>query len=370
MFDFLMLKNFQSHKDTGLGFVPGVNVIVGSSDSGKTAIIRSLLWVIENRPVGTAHISHWAKTRSKSNKVVIQDGCEVILRLTDGSMISRFRSEDSNQYKLISAKNELVTFDAVKSEVPEDVLTALNISAVNIGRQMDVPFLVAETSGEVARFLNRVIHMDIIDDVLAKAESEKRRHTKLISEQQEAIKKTEEAMLFYQWIPTAEDLVQKLQTIQEDIGVIADQDQDIHSSLKMIQMYSDALPKVKDWDEVDSFIELLSGLQTRIEITLQTHQTIALEIQNLESITNSIPNLNFENITDITEKLNTLLLELGEMTVIRKTLTQEVGTQKELTDGLIRCDIEIDQIREQFPDVCPVCNQPISDEVKHEISGN
>ena len=54
------IKNFQSHKSTQLKLDPGVNVIVGSSDSGKTAIIRAYLWVVDNRPLGNAFVSHWA----------------------------------------------------------------------------------------------------------------------------------------------------------------------------------------------------------------------------------------------------------------------------------------------------------------------
>ena len=55
----LNIQNFQSHKDTKLEFHPGVNVIIGQSDSGKTAIIRALRWLIWNRPGGDDFRSDW-----------------------------------------------------------------------------------------------------------------------------------------------------------------------------------------------------------------------------------------------------------------------------------------------------------------------
>src|SRR5665647_764854 len=57
----LEIHNVQSHKDTFLEFDPGVNVIIGSSDSGKTAILRAIKKVVFNRPLGDSFISNWAK---------------------------------------------------------------------------------------------------------------------------------------------------------------------------------------------------------------------------------------------------------------------------------------------------------------------
>ena len=55
----LHIKNFQSHEDTFLEFHPSVNIIIGSSDSVKTAIIRALRKVVWNRPSGDSLRSHW-----------------------------------------------------------------------------------------------------------------------------------------------------------------------------------------------------------------------------------------------------------------------------------------------------------------------
>ena len=57
----IKIQNIQSHKDTQLEFNPGINAIVGSSNNGKSAILRALYWVVYNRPLGTDNLlSHWA----------------------------------------------------------------------------------------------------------------------------------------------------------------------------------------------------------------------------------------------------------------------------------------------------------------------
>ena len=62
----LLLKNFQSHIDSKIEFDSGFNVICGSSDSGKSALLRALMWVIANRPSGDS-IKNW-NTDENSNE--------------------------------------------------------------------------------------------------------------------------------------------------------------------------------------------------------------------------------------------------------------------------------------------------------------
>ena len=42
------LHNFQSHEYTEMEFDRGLNVILGNSDVGKTAILRAIKWALYN----------------------------------------------------------------------------------------------------------------------------------------------------------------------------------------------------------------------------------------------------------------------------------------------------------------------------------
>jgi len=112
MIDSMHIKNFQSHKDSHLDFHPGVDVIVGPSDSGKTAIIRALRWLVWNRPTGDAVRSWWG------------GDTEVSLSLPTSS-ISRIKGKE-NQYTL----NGLV-FKAIGTDVPEEISKELKQTSIS-----------------------------------------------------------------------------------------------------------------------------------------------------------------------------------------------------------------------------------------------
>ena len=128
------IQNFQSHKDTHLEFHPGVNIIVGTSDSGKSAIIRTIRWVLQNKPLGDSFRSMWGGET------------KVTLTLPEGQIT---RSKDKSDKYTIEGPPKL-ELEAFRTSVPEEVLNMLNINSVNLQFQHDPPFLISSTSGEVA----------------------------------------------------------------------------------------------------------------------------------------------------------------------------------------------------------------------------
>jgi exonuclease SbcC len=145
----LTIQNFQSHEKTKLTFSPGVNVVVGSSDAGKTAIIRALRWVVWNRPSGDSIRSTWGGSTS------------VKLELSEGKVI---RNKDkSDSYLQTVDGNEELAFKAFGTSIPEEISRLLNINEINLQQQLDAPFLLSDSPGEVAQHFNKVARLDKID---------------------------------------------------------------------------------------------------------------------------------------------------------------------------------------------------------------
>jgi len=168
----LEITNFQSHKNTRLDFCPRVNVIIGASDCGKSAIIRSLRWLLLNRPTGTAFRSHWCGKGSKT---------EVRITPAHDPVLVRRRTVSSNEY----AYGEVETvLEAVRTDVPSEISNIHNMDElINIQQQGDRPFLLDESPPEVARILNTIVGLDTIDTA----------HTRIagkIRENQEAVRTT------------------------------------------------------------------------------------------------------------------------------------------------------------------------------------
>ena len=145
MLNRLKIKNFQSHRRSELTFSPGVNVIVGTSDSGKSAILRALRWLIWNRPSGDTFRSWW--------------GGDIEVELETSENTIRRRKGKTDEYIL----DEGEPFRAFRTDVPQEITDAVNISEVNFQQQSERYLLLNSTSGEVARFFNKVAHLDQID---------------------------------------------------------------------------------------------------------------------------------------------------------------------------------------------------------------
>jgi len=148
MIDSLRVRNFQTHKKLTIKFDPAITTIVGSSDRGKSAILRALRWLCFNKPDGDSFI----REGSSFAKVQIK---------VDGHVIARTRGK-TNSYTLDG--KELVSFG--RGRLPDEVAQILNVNPVSFQRQHDPAFWVAESSAEISRQLNEIIDLGAIDEAL------------------------------------------------------------------------------------------------------------------------------------------------------------------------------------------------------------
>lgn len=139
----IKIQNFQSHADSTITFDPGVNVIVGGSDAGKTAVLRSLNWLLWNRPRGSAFVRHGGNGE-----------CSVTLQ-TDTNEIIRRRGKSDNCYTLDGE-----VLEAVGSDVPAAVQQAMGLDEINIQGQLNPHYLVLDPPGQIAETFNSAIHLD------------------------------------------------------------------------------------------------------------------------------------------------------------------------------------------------------------------
>ena len=143
----LVIENFQSHEKAELNLAPGVNVITGVSQSGKTAILRALYWLLHNRPSGERIRSSFAEGATK-----------VMIETDDGHRIWHVKDSKVNSYTI--GDN---LFDKIGRDIPDMVQRALRISELNVQKQLDEPFLVTSSAGEVAKTINRITRLEMVD---------------------------------------------------------------------------------------------------------------------------------------------------------------------------------------------------------------
>ncbi|NLB19004.1 MAG: AAA family ATPase, partial [Syntrophomonadaceae bacterium] len=159
----LSLKNFQSHRETDLEFDPGLNIIVGPSDQGKSAIIRAMRWLIYNEPRGSGFI--------RSGETC----CQVRIEMSNGVVVERIRDDSAriNRYLLKVEGQEPLAFERFNKEVPLEVRQALGMHKliidrdrtveINLAGQLEAPFLLEESGGTRSKVLGRMANLHIID---------------------------------------------------------------------------------------------------------------------------------------------------------------------------------------------------------------
>lgn len=161
--EYIEIKNFQSHSHTKLEFDEGVNVIIGPSDSGKTAVIRAMKWIFFNEPSGTDIIKK-GETLAK-----------VTLKFNNGYKIIRGRDKSKNYYEIISEDDEVQRFEGFGLNVPQEVVDITGINKIdlgntkmslNISEQLESPFLITDSPSIKANALGKLAGVDIIDKAL------------------------------------------------------------------------------------------------------------------------------------------------------------------------------------------------------------
>lgn len=199
MIQSLSIQNFQSHKLTKLNFHEGLNIITGTSDSGKTAIIRALRWVTTNKPTGNSFRSKWG---GKTEVSILVDDVEIT------------RSKDKQEEYLFG---NLDPFHAFKTEVPEEISKHLNLQDINLQSQMDSPFLISSSAGEVASHFNKVARLDKIDTATANVNSWIRELTADIKYKTNQQKELEEKVEKFKYLDKFEIEVEVLEGMESKL---------------------------------------------------------------------------------------------------------------------------------------------------------
>lgn len=144
----LKLQDFQSHKKFAIEFAPGITTIVGDTDVGKSAIIRALRWVCQNTPQGADFVRWGAKTATATVQV-------------EDQTIVRSRGKGENGYAMGEGE-----FKAFGIGVPDEIAKVLKLSDLNFQAQHDAPFWLSIGGTEVARQMNQIVNLEVIDGVL------------------------------------------------------------------------------------------------------------------------------------------------------------------------------------------------------------
>ncbi len=271
----LKLSNFQSHKKTEFNFHSGITVITGETDVGKSAVIRGLKWVALNKPPGESVRRHYTK-------------------LTDVDLegVRKTRSASKHQYA-----HKSKVYKALRSDVPVPISDTLRLSDVNFQGQHDTYFLIGDSPGHVARELNEVADLQVIDSSLKRV----KQLTRTMKDEEKQLKieikdkKLEVEKL--SWVKVADRDFNKIETLEQKIHNTVESIADLskkYNSCNSIKSELETIPIVtKDQsllshtlNQLQQYNDSLSTAIKQAEINQINIPSTAAEIITLSNILN------------------------------------------------------------------------------------
>ena len=247
----ISIRNFQSHRSSVLKFTKGVNVIVGESDSGKTAILRALKWVMYNKPNGDSFRRH--NTDNTSVSLFI-----------DKQTIAREKGKN-NVYALDDKE-----FKAFGTKVPTEISDVINMNDINFQSQFDSHFLLNKSGGQVASFFNELANFEKIDSSLIAINSNIRKIKSEVSVKQDLKKGMKQTLKDFAYLKDAEKDLKALQVLDDEKNTlltkynrllkILDALENIETD---IEVKSKLIPLLDDIDMIESNITAKANIKKR-----------------------------------------------------------------------------------------------------------
>lgn len=341
------IQNFQSHARTELNFHEGVNVIVGTTDGGKTAIIRALRWLIWNRPSGDALRSRWG-------------GATNVQLETEEGVITRSKDK-IDKYTLRLKGQEDIEFKAIGTSVPAEIQGVLNISEINLQNQHDATFLLSDTPGAVATHFNKVARLDRIDSATSAINGWIRGLKSDVSHLETDIA-TEKAKLpqfenlekFEIEIEVLEQMESRLtsmrgkrDTLKKVITQYADLEEEIETLTPLLELeglVTSTLDNITQQDQLQTQADELHAIIDDLE-ELEGKETTANELLPLEPLVLSLLD-KYKQLRELKKTKSQLQYLLNQVNLVDDDI---------VTTGNNVTKLET-KFHKEMPDICPLCD--------------
>lgn len=337
MFKWMRLINFQSHPDSILRFHPGVNVIIGESDQGKTSIFRALYWLRNNRPSGDDFVSQWA------------DRAEVELETDDDPPVHvhrlRSRGGGVNQYYVQGGQ----PFEGFGLKVPPAVVQALNIEDINLQPQMAGPYLLGDSPSEVARYLNQLVDLDIIDRSVTNIRGILSGETRELETTRANLEQTDRDLEGYKWLPEAEGRLTVLEGLEKGLRDLEQSSALLHHHIVLAREIKTELARINP----------PAGTREKVEKLWALYEGIQEKEKQAEQLDGVIAALDFQEkrVSKAGAVRNSLsyISELQPLLENRKTLNHIIGNIVMYSSEQGRNQQERDRLAATMPEECPLC---------------
>ena len=318
------LKNCQSHKDTLIKLHPGLNVFVGDTDAGKSAMIRGLDKLINNNEPSKSLKSHWGGPLVLSAKV-------------ENNKIT-LTNDEKDSYLLNNT-----SFSAVGTKVPEEIQQVFNMSDINFQGQDTYFFLLKQTSGYVATYLNKIANISQIDSTTKAIKSELNETKRSIKYDKKNLSKKEETLESYSFLvqldlelKEAEKLEKEKEDTEFQIKVLSDIILEISELDLAIEKNKKILNLKPIVTDALGLIDNLKGIEaklTKLKSYEDSFNSMQLELEKLQRLSKLKPLIQEaielqKKESDFKAKLESLASLMNKVSTIDKRLKIAISNRE------------------------------------------
>lgn len=358
MLNEIHIKGFQSHNDSYLSFNPGVNVIIGSSDSGKSSIIRAIKWLTTNRPQGDSFRNEFLDAKD----VVSVTGD------FDGLIIAREKSKNINQYTLIDRPDGIhptvdIHFKALRADVPPELQQITKFKEVNIQSQHpdEQYFMLNLSAGQVAKKFNEVAGLEIMDRAMSKINSMVREVNSDLKHAEKELSDRKDKLDSLEWS------VEALKEVEE----LAVREKKIQTAIVTFQVMEDVVFDLRGLDReliqfngIDNVLEELNQIIVKsheLRNAVNNHNSLKTTLRMLSDCDISLRvydgiDIAFNVITDIEKRFNKIQEKQFAFTALDTLLDEIAFDSKRIeqeTEELVYMETEFTELIK----VCPLCGR-------------
>jgi exonuclease SbcC len=338
----LDINNFQVYSHATITFDPHVTLLTGTSGHGKSSVIRAIKWLVFNRPVGTSFCRFDTTKTSVTGTFA-------------STKITRFRTASKNQYLIPDSD---ICLKALRTNVPTAISNIHNLASHNLQTQKpkDTYFLLDESPGAIAKKLNDLVGLSIINTALKKVQDEIRTNTQTRKVYISKLNEYQQQIESFTWLPLADKKFKQIETAQRKNTLRLQHIQSTQQQIKTIKQLQFKL---------DSFIPDYLVLEAKKILNLHT-QRIELknQISYIQSLIDKLKRLQNKanSITVIpVESLSKQVKHYTELQNIISQISKTVHTIKSLQHNFKIISDRLKQTKIQHKELlhttgtCPLC---------------
>lgn len=261
----------ESLKNTNIN---DVNELILKFNDGSCTIMKNECWI--PKPGGDAFRSSWG---GETSVTATFDNCKV----------TRTKGKE-NSYQL-----DDTIFKAFGQDVPEEIAKAINISDTNLQGQLDAPYLLSMSSGEVAAHFNRMANLTVIDTSLAFINKDMNALKSEIDFAEKEIEKKRKEVEEFIDLDTMQKELDTATLLQNSINILEEQVTAVKTainSLKSLKLnqsyYQGVLSAEESIEKALSMYDILHKEKEYINnltLSTQEYQKVARQIPSLQQLT-------------------------------------------------------------------------------------